>query len=162
MPSTRQKGIILIMKINFKNKLLLILFIAILLFSSVCMASDVAPISSDSDTDAVVTSEGDENQSYEYITSDVYEIGNDILIDTIIDGNVFTIGNNVTVTGEIGGDLFVIGSKVTVSPNAYIHGNIFVIAENFEMNGICYDIYAISDNFTLNNYKLIVFINFFR
>lgn len=141
------------MKNTFKTKLLLFIFAIILFFSPICIASDVSPISSDEGIEA--TSDDGVDGTYEFIASDVYEFENDVVIDTIIDGNAFAFGNNITITGEVGGDVFAFGSNVTVAKNSYVHGNIFVCAENFVMNGICYDIYAVSESFTLGENAIV-------
>lgn len=141
------------MKNTFKTKLLSFIFIAILLFSPICMASDVAPISSNSTAEA--TSDDNVNGTYEFIASDVYEFDDEVVIDTIIDGNAFAFGNNITISGEIGGDVFAFGGNVTVSDKAYVHGSVFVFSQNFVMNGICYDIYSASESFTLGESAIV-------
>lgn len=141
------------MKNTFTTKILLLIFIAILMFSPICIASDVAPISTNSATEA--TSDDGVDGTYEFIASDIYKFDEEVVIDTIVDGNAFAFGNNITVSGEIGGDLFAFGGNVTISSNAYIHGSIFVFAQNFVMNGICYDIYDASESFSLGETAII-------
>lgn len=83
---------------------------------------------------------------------DVYIAQNDVTIDYIVDGNVFILGNNVTINSQIGGDVFVCAKNVTISEQAYIFGNLFVSAENVNLKGILYDLYAIADNITVDGY----------
>lgn len=123
------------MKCTFKTKFILFLFVLFMLISPICLAANTSITPHTTATDDV-------NDTYEFIASDVYEFDKDVVIDSIIDGNAFAFGNNVTVTGEIGGDLFVFGNTVTVKENAYVHGSIFVFANQFIMNGVCYDIYG--------------------
>lgn len=137
------------MKNTIKTKILLFLLVAILAFSPICLASDVASISSDDDT-------VDGTYISDYVTSDLYLFDDTLVIDGIIDGNVFVFGNDITISGEIGGDLFAFGSNITLEETAYVYGNIFVYSENFEMDGICYDIYSASENFTLHENAIIV------
>ena len=136
------------MKRTFKTKLILFFLIAFMVLSPICMASDVA-VTSNNDVDDGV------NGTYEFIASDVYKFDEDVVIDTIIDGNAFAFGNNVTVTGEVGGDVFAFGRTVTIAEDAYIHGNIFVFAQDFTMNGVCYDIYSASGNFNLGEKAIV-------
>lgn len=134
------------MKFTFKTKLMLFFLIAFMLLSPICMAtSTTAEIDNTNSTDDSV--EG----TYEFIASDIYEFDDDVIIDSIIDGNAFVFGNNITVSGEIGGDVFAFGGNVTIADNAYIHGSIFVFAKDITMNGICYDIYGAAETFTLGN-----------
>lgn len=83
---------------------------------------------------------------------DVYIAQNDVTIDYIVDGNVFILGNNVTINSQIGGDVFVCAKNVTISEQAYIFSNLFVSAENVNVKGIVYDLYAIADNITVDGY----------
>lgn len=136
------------MKRTFKTTFILFFLIAFMVLSPICMASDVA-VTSNNDVDDGV------NGTYEFIASDVYKFDEDIVIDSIIDGNAFAFGNNVTVTGEIGGDVFAFGRTVTIAENAYVHGSIFVFAQDFNMNGICYDIYGFAGNVNLGEKSIV-------
>lgn len=140
------------MKHNFKTKFMLFLLIAFLLVSSTCMASDIAPISA---TNATIDNANSVESTYNMITSDVYEFDQDVVIDSVIDGNAFAFGNNITITGEIGGDVFAFGNTITVAENAYVHGSIFVFGNQFTMNGICYGIYGGMANFTLGEKAIV-------
>ena len=147
------------MKRTLKAKLMLVTLAVLMLLSPVCMASDVAvtsantavPISDESQTTPVDNSSS-QNQ---IIESDLYNFDENAVINSIVDGNAFICGNTVTISGEIGGDVFVLGNTVTINKEAYIHGSIFVCASNFTMNGICYDIYGISQNFTLGESAIV-------
>lgn len=136
------------MKRTFKTTFILFFLIVFMFLSPICMASDVA-VTSNNDVDDGV------NGTYEFIASDVYKFDEDIVIDSIIDGNAFAFGNNVTITGEIGGDVFAFGRTVTIAENAYVHGSIFVFAQDFNMNGICYDIYGCAGNATLGETAIV-------
>lgn len=144
------------MKNTIKTKILLFLFIAILALSPICMANDVASMVSDTNTETTSDNSSEGTYVSDYVASDLYLFDDELIVDYIVDGNAFVFGNDVTISGEIGGDLFAFGSNVTVKDTAYIHGSIFVYAENFEMNGICYDIYSASQKFTLNENAIIV------
>lgn len=142
------------MKSIFKSKIVLFMIICLMLFSTLCMASDIAPISS-STSNEVSNTENSIDETYEFIESDVYKFDKDITIDSIVDGNVFVFGNNITISGEVGGDVFAFGNNVTVTDQAYIHGNIFVFGNRITINGICYDVYAAGESFTLESKAII-------
>lgn len=142
------------MKSIFKSKIVLFMIIFLMLFSTLCMASDIAPISS-STSNEVSNTENSIDETYEFIESDVYKFDKDITIDSIVDGNVFVFGNNITISGEVGGDVFAFGDNVTVTDQAYIHGNIFVFGNRITINGICYDVYAAGESFTLESKAII-------
>jgi len=133
------------MKKTFKI-FMLFSFIAVMLFSPICMASNV--------TANEVTDDG-VNGTYEFVASDVYKFDDDVVVDSIVDGNVFVFGNNITISSEIGGDVFAFGNTVTIAENAYVHGSIFVFANQFIMNGVCYDIYGGSQSVTLNEKAIV-------
>lgn len=147
------------MKRTLKARLMLVTLAVLLLLSPICMASNIAvtsadtavPISDDSQTNAVDNS----NSTYQFIESDSYNFGEDVTIDSVIDGNVFACASNITIAGEIGGDVFAFGKNVTIAKGTYIHGSIFVCASDFTMNGICYDIYSFAQNFTLGKNAIV-------
>ena len=142
------------MKSIFKSKIVLFMIIFLMLFSTLCMASDIAPISSNTSNE-VSNTENSIDETYEFIESDVYKFDTDITIDTIVDGNVFVFGNNITISGEVGGDVFAFGDNVTVTDQAYIHGSIFVFGNRITINGICYDVYAACESLTLESKAII-------
>ena len=83
---------------------------------------------------------------------DVFIFQNDVTIDYLVDGNVFIFGKNVTIDSQIGGDVFVYSNDLTVTENGYILGNVFAISTNITIKGIAYDLYASSDNVTIDGY----------
>lgn len=141
------------MKHTFKTKFVLFLLVAFMLLSPICMAANIAPIASTNET--INNTNNSVESTYEFIASDVYEFDDDVVIDSIIDGNAFAFGNNITVTGEIGGDVFAFGNTVTVAEDAYVHGNIFVFANQFIMKGVCYDIYGGANSVTLEENAIV-------
>lgn len=144
------------MKHTFRTKLMLFLLIAFMLFSPICMAATAVPTSEiNAIVNNTITTDNSVEGTYDIITSDVYEFDQDVLIDSIIDGNAFAFGNNVKITGEIDGNVFAFGNTVTVEEDAYVHGSIFVFANQFTMNGVCYDIYSGASNFTLGEKAIV-------
>lgn len=140
------------MKNLIKNKLIyfILIFVVMICACQICMAADVDPISEDPGT-TPISDEGDIEESYEFIASDLFEFNTDVTVDQIIDGNAFICGSNVTISSEIGGDVFVFADTLTFTDTAYVYGSIFTIANNFTMNGLAYDIYGSCGNFTLGS-----------
>ncbi len=126
-------------------KIVLLFLVTILLLTPICIATNegIEPR-----TDGV---EDSTEENGTYIASDVYKFNDTVLIDNIVDGNAFAFGKNITITGEIGGDLFAFGNNITIAEEAYIHGSIFAFAQNITMEGVCYDLYAVSGSFTLDD-----------
>lgn len=138
-----------------KSKLFLILFVIVTLISTAVFATEVT--NTNTETEPVTTSEegvevtsedtttGDNTQTDENVeASDKYFSGDDVEINTLIDGNVFVIAKNVKLTGQIGGDLFVIAETLTIDGGA-IYGSVFVTASEITINGQMYDVYATCD-----------------
>lgn len=83
---------------------------------------------------------------------DVYLTGDDITIDYIVDGNLFIFADTVTINSQIGGDAFIFANSVTVGNQGYIFSNLFTIAPTLNIQGVVYDLYALSDNVTITGY----------
>ena len=84
--------------------------------------------------------------------SDVYLTGDDVTIDYIVDGNLFVFANKVTINSQIGGDAFICASSIIVGEEGYVFSNLFTFARDVTINGIVYDLYAASQNTTINGY----------
>lgn len=130
-----------------KFKILSCIFLIAILISSVCFATDDATILTDENSGETTTSNNDMTTS-QWIEDDLYLCDENIVIEGIVDGNVFAIGNTVTVKAEIGGDLFVMADSFTLD-GGYIYSSIFGIANDIKINGIACDVYAMANNFTL-------------
>lgn len=133
----------------------IILIIATMIISSVCFASEegIMPISEEAGDPIQEISIPDNEQittpdTSNWINSDAYLFEDNIIINKVVDGNVFAIGKTVTVTGEIGGDLFVIADKVIID-GGYIYSGIFASANEIEINGVVYDLYAMAKKVTI-------------
>ena len=124
--------------LKHKSKILFCIFLILILISTFSFATDE------------VTTTGSETTTGEdsWVNDDLYLFDKDIVIEGVVDGNVFAFGTNVTVKGEIGGDLFVFADTLNID-GGYIYSAIFGFAKTFNMNGIVYDIYAASNDFTL-------------
>ena len=138
-----------------KGKILLsVLFVVLLLLSSVCLATEDTSLIDDS---VVVTSDTNNTQEVDttsstanWVNTDLYLSEDKVTIDKVVDGNAFVAAKEVTVTGEIGGDLFVVADKVTIE-GGYVYSSLFVCANEITINGVVYDVYAISNNFNLES-----------
>lgn len=136
-----------------KSKIALILLLAIVLISGYSFATaevtateedvnDIVAISDDSNE--VETTSNDDS----WVKNDLYLCQDNVVVEDIVDGNAFIIGKNVTIKGEIGGDLFVMADKLTID-GGYVYSSVFACANEITVNGIIYDIYAVTNSFTL-------------
>lgn len=107
---------------------------------------------SDTSTDNTTNVDSSAQSAENYKTSDVFLTGSDVTVDYIVDGNLVVIANNVTISSAIGGDVLVIANTLTVSDTSYIYSNLFTTANNLTINGVVYDLYALSDTITVNGY----------
>lgn len=80
---------------------------------------------------------------------DIYQIGDEIAITDIINGNMFIKANTLTISSQVGGDLFVIADKINID-GGQIYGNVFAIANEIIVNGLVYDLYAMCNNLTVS------------
>jgi len=139
--------------IKSKSKFLLLLVIIITLVSTLSFAtveprtsdeSDIMPISETDETTPIAETPVEENEEPEWVNSDLYIAEDNYVLDKIVDGNAYIIADEVVISGEIGGNVFVCANKLTVE-GAYIYNGLYAIANEITLNGIIYDVYAISD-----------------
>lgn len=137
-----------------KSKFILLLALIVTLISTLSFATEVNPssdegisiISEDAQTDAIEDDNADESSNW--VQSDLYVFEDTPTISKIVNGNAFIMGDEVTLTGEIGGDVFVLANKLNID-GAYIYSNLFALANEINVNGVIYDVYAMSNTFTL-------------
>lgn len=86
-----------------------------------------------------------------YKNSDVYLMGDNVTIDYVVDGNLFVMADTVTINSKIGGDAFIMAKTINVGDQAYIFSNLFAMADSIDIKGVVYDVYALSQNFTISN-----------
>lgn len=143
-----------------KTKIISILLILILLFSTTFVLAD-NEVSDNGTTTTNTESEQAENsienevvnsslQQDSYKKSDVYLNGDNVTIDYIVDGNLFVYADTVTINSQIGGDAFIMAKNLIIEKDAYIFSNLFSIANSIEVKGVIYDIYALTDNLTIS------------
>lgn len=143
------------MKKNLCFKVTLITILMLFcIFSFQVLASDVAPISADTNSiddeqinDIIATYQTE----YEFASSDLYLFDQNVEVSQTVDGNVFAYGSTVNITGEIYGDLFVIADSLNISDSAVVYGNVFAYSTNITVDGIASDVYAMSSNFNLSD-----------
>ena len=114
--------------------------------SSETSENDIAPISSNDETNPVVDSTPSEDSLKK---EDVYLVGDNVTIDYIVDGNLFVFANTVTINSQIGGDAFICANKVIVEDQGYIFSNLFTVSQDVEIKGVVYDVYAVSNNLSV-------------
>ena len=140
-----------------KKKFGMIVLVLITVFALVLPVARAA----ETDTNAEVTTTNEEvTTTNEEVTTteenfkqgDVYLTGDDITIDYIVDGNLFIFADTVTINSQIGGDAFIFANSVTVGNQGYIFSNLFTIAPTLNIQGVVYDLYALSDNVTITGY----------
>lgn len=144
-----------------KLKMAIVLFLTVILVSGICFATeqpepregDVATISETAieETEDVENTEDESinSDSTAWVQNDLFICEDTVVVDNIVDGNAFIIGKDVTISGEVGGDVFVIADKLTVE-EGYVYSSIFACANEINVNGVIYDIYALCNNFTLS------------
>ena len=149
-----------------KNKTKIIAFLLVLILaitSSFVYAdnetsseNDIALISDTSETKPVETNventvSTNETSKDSYKNSDVYLMGDNVTIDYVVDGNLFVMADTVTINSKIGGDAFIMAKTINVGDQAYIFSNLFAMADSIDIKGVVYDVYALSQNFTVSN-----------
>lgn len=149
-----------------KNKTKIIAFLLVLILaitSSFVYAdnetsseNDIALISDTSETKPVETNventvSTNETSKDSYKNSDVYLMGDNVTIDYVVDGNLFVMADTVTINSKIGGDAFIMAKTINVGDQAYIFSNLFAMADSIDIKGVVYDVYALSQNFTISS-----------
>lgn len=126
-------------------KFLFILFVLVLFFTPVCMATN--------NTNNVTSTPSEvPSTNKNVINNDLFSASSDsVVIEDIIEGNAFIYSNNVTIKGEIRGDLFVAGRSVTIDKSAVITGNLFVYGIDVTISGVVDNVYGFITNFTIED-----------
>ena len=104
----------------------------------------------DSTTNETQYNVGISNENYKQ--NSVYLTGDDIIIDYVIDGNLFIMANSVSINSSISGDVFVCAKNVTINNNGYIMNNLFATCNSLNIQGVSYNVYALSSNIDISGY----------
>lgn len=132
-------------------KILILSFILLLTFSSVCFAENSVASTTDIVTTSLDSTQTIENQdvTISNTDSDIYEGGDSVLLNGNINGNSFIFGSEVKISGKIDGDLFVLANSLIIEEDAVIAGNVFAVAQGVTFKGIASDAYIVTQSFTL-------------
>ncbi len=126
-------------------KFLFILFILVLFFTPVCIATNNTNNVTPTPSEVPSTSKN-------VINNDLFSASSEsVVIEDIIEGNAFIYSNDVTIKGEIRGDLFVAGRNITVDKSAVISGNLFVYGIDVTISGVVDNVYGFITNFTIED-----------
>lgn len=137
-----------------KLRILLSIFLVLIVVSSYCLATDELGTQVQEEVNQLVEAQSEvqdeeqEGEELDWTNTDLYLAQDTVTISNVVDGNAFVIADEVVVTGEIGGDLFVIANKLTIE-GGYVYSSIFTCAKEITMNGVVYDIYAISNDINI-------------
>ncbi len=126
-------------------KFLFIIFILVLFFTPVCIATNNTNNVTPTPSEVPSTSKN-------VINNDLFSASSEsVVIEDIIEGNAFIYSNDVTIKGEIRGDLFVAGRNITVDKSAVISGNLFVYGIDVTISGVVDNVYGFITNFTIED-----------
>ncbi len=143
------------MKNNILTKTFLCLFLLLfILFSYTVFASNdlvIEPRTADDPQATLV----ENNTEDTYVNSDQFLFDSIVEVSDNINGNVAIYGSTVTIKGEIQGDLLVIANSLEIAKDAMIYGNVFAYSPEIEISGIVSDVYAVSNNFILEESGII-------
>ena len=68
------------------------------------------------------------------------------------DGDVYLTGDEITIDYIIDGNLFVFADTVNINKGGYVFSNLFTIANDLNINGVVYDLYASCTNINISGY----------
>lgn len=140
-------------------KILALCFALLVVFSSVCFATDVVTTSQEGEIPIAETSQssGDsETTTILNINSSVYEGNTNVLLKGYVNGNSFLMGQQVTISGYVKGDLFVMANSLEIESDAEVTGTVFALAREIKISGKVSDVYALSQEFTLDENGFVV------
>ena len=131
-----------------KKKIGMIVLVLITVFALVLPVARAAETDTNTSENQVTSTEEESN----FKQGDVYLTGDDITIDYIIDGNLFVFADTVTINSQIGGDAFILANTVTIGNQGYVFSNLFTVANTVNVQGVVYDLYALSNDVTITGY----------
>ena len=133
-------------------KILALCFALLVVFSSVCFATDVVTTSQEGAMPIAETSQSsgeNETTTIPNTNSAVYEGNTNVLLNGYVNGNSFLMGQQVTISGYVKGDLFVMANSLVIESGAEVTGTVFALAKEMKISGKVNDVYALSQEFTL-------------
>lgn len=130
-------------------KILALCFALLVVFSSVCFATDVVTTNQEGIMPIAESSEKSETTTILNINSSVYEGNTNVLLNGYVNGNSFLVGQQVTISGYVKGDLFVMANSLVIESGAEVTGTVFALVREMKVLGKVSDVYALSQEFTL-------------
>lgn len=130
-------------------KILALCFALLVVFSSVCFATDIVTTNQEGIMPIAESSEKSETTTILNTNAAVYEGNTNILLNGYVNGNSFLIGQQVTISGYVKGDLFVMANSLVIESGAEVTGTVFALAKEMKISGKVNDVYALSQEFTL-------------
>ena len=106
-------------------KILALCFALLVVFSSVCFATDVVTTSQEGAMPIAETSQSsgeNETTTIPNTNSAVYEGNTNVLLNGYVNGNSFLMGQKVTISGYVKGDLFVMANSLVIESGAEVTG----------------------------------------
>ena len=130
-------------------KILALCFALLVVFSSVCFATDIVTTNPEGIMPIAESSEKSETTTIPNTNAAVYEGNTNVLLNGYVNGNSFLIGQKVTISGYVKGDLFVMANSLVIESGAEVTGTVFALANEMKISGKVNDVYALSQEFTL-------------
>lgn len=130
-------------------KILALCFALLVVFSSVCFATDIVTTNQEGIMPIAESSEKSETTTIPNTNAAVYEGNTNVLLNGYVNGNSFLMGQQVTISGYVKGDLFVMANSLVVESGAEVTGTVFALANEMKISGKVNDVYALSQEFTL-------------
>ena len=125
-------------------KILALCFALLVVFSSVCFATDVVTTSQEGAMPIAESSEKSETTTILNTNAAVYEGNTNVLLNGYVNGNSFLMGQKVTISGYVKGDLFVMANSLVIESGAEVTGTVFALAKEMKISGKVNDVYALS------------------
>lgn len=130
-------------------KILALCFALLVVFSSVCFATDIVTTNQEGIMPIAESSEKSETTTIPNTNAAVYEGNTNVLLNGYVNGNSFLMGQQVTISGYVKGDLFVMANSLVIESGAEVTGTVFALAKEMKISGKVNDVYALSQEFTL-------------
>ena len=95
-------------------KILALCFALLVVFSSVCFATDIVTTNQEGIMPIAESSEKSETTTILNTNAAVYEGNTNVLLNGYVNGNSFLMGQKVTISGYVKGDLFVMANSLVI------------------------------------------------
>lgn len=130
------------------KKVMGVLILMVMMFSSISLAAypeDLEGIEDVNYDDLIQLISQEPMDESKMIQDDVYEIGQEVVIDKIVDGNIYVMAQDVKIDGaNVFGNVFVMAERVEIV-NSQIGGSVFAMGETINLSGSMNDVYAVGN-----------------